>query len=278
MNDCAPRPRRLPRWDCQQSLSTPREKAIVANSLAGELTTYLSWLPKDRFALTDPSANALLVKTISLVGNPAAAVGRSIPAKGIDNTSVVVHLIPTTRIVRDLLDGGHVLLVFSRVTTPAAPDLGVIRGLFDLTAAEARVATSLTEGLSPTEIALQNGVSVETVRSQIKSYARQDWAQQTSATCCAACGAWRPSEDLSATGKKFRLSTRRKGGFRFDIFDVASNPAGRLGRRGFSLSCHPSKKGEAFYGPSRLKRLCGYGTILPMPCRGRIPHLGDDID
>jgi DNA-binding CsgD family transcriptional regulator len=48
------------------------------------------------------------------------------------------------------------------------PDLAVLRELFSLTPAEARVAGKLVVGRSVEEIASEAGISIETVRTQIK--------------------------------------------------------------------------------------------------------------
>jgi DNA-binding NarL/FixJ family response regulator len=51
---------------------------------------------------------------------------------------------------------------------PSAPDAALIRGLFDLTAAEARVASGIAEGLTVKQIANRSRVAPGTVRDQIK--------------------------------------------------------------------------------------------------------------
>jgi DNA-binding CsgD family transcriptional regulator len=50
-----------------------------------------------------------------------------------------------------------------------SPDPLVLEGLFDLTTAEARVARAISVGQSVNTIAAENSVSLETVRSQLKS-------------------------------------------------------------------------------------------------------------
>lgn len=52
---------------------------------------------------------------------------------------------------------------------PCAPDRVVIQGLFDLTAAEARVASRVAEGLALDQIPERRGVALATMRSQVKS-------------------------------------------------------------------------------------------------------------
>jgi len=54
-------------------------------------------------------------------------------------------------------------------STGALPDTDLIQNLFDLTPAEARIARSIAEQQTAEDMAQQFGVSVDTVRTQIKS-------------------------------------------------------------------------------------------------------------
>jgi DNA-binding CsgD family transcriptional regulator len=146
-----------------------RGKVIAANGLIEELRSHLVWRPKDRIALIDPGANELLRCAIAEVADPAAASVRSFPAKGTADNPAVVHLVPATGEARDLFEGGFGVLVVTPLAAPSAPDLALIQGLFDLTAAEARVASGVTEGLTLDQIAERHGVALGTVRTQIKS-------------------------------------------------------------------------------------------------------------
>ncbi|RTL89338.1 MAG: helix-turn-helix transcriptional regulator [Hyphomicrobiales bacterium] len=144
-------------------------KVLSANALIQALSSYLTWLPKDRIALVDPAANALLRRALADLRSPAATSVRSFPAKGVTETPVIVHLVPATGQARDLFDGGFGILAITPLAAPCAPDRALLQGLFDLTAAEARVASRVAEGLALDEIAEQHSVSVGTVRSQVKS-------------------------------------------------------------------------------------------------------------
>lgn len=146
-----------------------RGKVLAANAPIEKMNSHLVWLPRDRIALVDPTANALLRRAIGDIGDPAATSVRSFPAKGAANDPVVFHLIPTTGGARDLFGGGFGVLVLTPVAAPAAPDVALIQGLFDLTAAEARVASGVAEGLSLDQIAERHGVALGTVRTQVKS-------------------------------------------------------------------------------------------------------------
>ena len=56
------------------------------------------------------------------------------------------------------------------MSDPAAQSLAsILDRLFGLTRAEARVANSLVQGLSPKDIAAASGVALGTVRTQLKS-------------------------------------------------------------------------------------------------------------
>ncbi len=146
-----------------------RGKVLAANTFVEGMTSHLVWLPGDRIALIDPAANALLQRALADIGDPAATSVRSIPTNGTANDPVVFHLVPTTGGARDLFGGGLGVLVATAVAMPSAPDLALIQGLFDLTAAEARVASGVAEGLSLDQIAKRHGVALGTVRSQVKS-------------------------------------------------------------------------------------------------------------
>jgi DNA-binding CsgD family transcriptional regulator len=146
-----------------------RGKALAANSLIEEMKSHLIWLPKDRIALTDSNADTLLRRSIGAISDPAAISARSFPAKGRTGRTVIVHLIPATGGARDLFEGGFAVLALTPVAAPCAPDAALIRGLFDLTAAEARVASGVAEGLSPEQIAERHGATRDTVRHQLKT-------------------------------------------------------------------------------------------------------------
>lgn len=145
-------------------------KVLAANALIEEMSSHVVWLPEDRLALTDTTATALLRQAVARIREPAATSVRSFPAMGATMSEpVVVHLVPTTGRASDLFGGGFGLLVITAVVAPDAPDAALIRGLFDLTPAEARVASGITEGLSVNQIASRNNVASETVRAQIKA-------------------------------------------------------------------------------------------------------------
>ena len=145
-------------------------KVLAANSLIETMTEFVIWKSGSRVAFVDQSATTMLERAIAGLKSPASNDVRSFPVKSqIHGTLAVAHLIPTTGEARDLFDGAFGVLVLTPVTQSHSPALTLIRGLFDLTPAEARVASAITEGLSVDEIAARHTVSYETVRAQVKA-------------------------------------------------------------------------------------------------------------
>ncbi|WP_308515707.1 helix-turn-helix transcriptional regulator [Sphingomonas flavescens] len=82
---------------------------------------------------------------------------------------MVVHVIPLTGRAREVGDSDGVLLLVANGTNRLLPDQNLLRLLFDLTPAEARVARAITEGATIEHIARTGGTSAMTVRTQLRS-------------------------------------------------------------------------------------------------------------
>jgi DNA-binding CsgD family transcriptional regulator len=76
--------------------------------------------------------------------------------------------VPIKRTANDIFGRSYALLVATPVTAGRAPPVELLRSLFDLTPAEARVARGLAAGESLDDIAENGGVSRNTVRSQLQ--------------------------------------------------------------------------------------------------------------
>lgn len=143
-------------------------RVLAANSILQAMRDHIAWLPGNRVALHDPGAGALLKSTLEEAFSRGQVTGRSFAAQGLHGAEpVVVHVVPLSGQGRELFDGGLLMLALNPIGADA-PDATLLQGLFDLTAAEARVATALIEGLSANDVSRLHGVSVATVRSQIR--------------------------------------------------------------------------------------------------------------
>lgn len=143
---------------------------LAANSLADNLSSYILWRTNDRIALLDRTANALLERAVADLGYPSRASVRSIPIRATASAeAAIVHVIPTTGTARDFFGGGFGILAITKLQAPGPLDIGLVQGLFDLTSAEAKLASGLAEGLTLDGIAGRYGISFETVRSHLKA-------------------------------------------------------------------------------------------------------------
>lgn len=111
-------------------------------------------------------ASALAVKSRLLTGASNCSI--LIPADE-DHRACIVHLVPVKRQARDIFSGAAFLLIVTPLASPQAPSSEILNGLFDLSPAEARTAQGLVGGKSIDEVALANGLSRETIRTQLKS-------------------------------------------------------------------------------------------------------------
>jgi DNA-binding CsgD family transcriptional regulator len=146
-------------------------KVLVANDLIQHSNALVSWQPNDRVLLVDRAARPLFDRAVATLRNPSESAVRSIGVRGPDDAdAAVIHVIPATGWARDFFGGGFGLIVATPLAREAGPiNFELLQGLFDLTAAEARVAGAVADGLGPREIADRAGVSYETVRSQVRS-------------------------------------------------------------------------------------------------------------
>lgn len=73
---------------------------------------------------------------------------------------MIVHLLPLGRAAREILGLGDTIVVVTRLDPgSSAPIPAILTNLFDLTVAEARLATALFSGLSLRQAAERCGVT-----------------------------------------------------------------------------------------------------------------------
>jgi DNA-binding CsgD family transcriptional regulator len=91
----------------------------------------------------------------------------------------VLHLVPARRDAVGMFDNVHLFAILANPDNHALPDADIIAALFDLTPAEARVARAVAENRALAELAQEWGISVETIRSQLKRvFAKTSTARQ----------------------------------------------------------------------------------------------------
>ena len=144
--------------------------AVSANALMDGLAVPVAWRAQGRVALElDKAADRLLAEAVAGLGRAGAAAVRSFAVRGADGApAVVAHVLPLRGAGQDVFSRGAALVVFTPLVMPDAPPSDLIRSLFDLTPAEARVACGLTAGEDLDRIAARGGTSRTTVRTQLR--------------------------------------------------------------------------------------------------------------
>ncbi|MGX5723283.1 helix-turn-helix transcriptional regulator [Shinella zoogloeoides] len=146
-------------------------RMLAANGLMHPLVPSLILDRRDRVMLRHPESDQLLVRALkslseSLVERQVMSI--PVPANE-EQDACVVHVIPVRNNGRDLIPGGLCILAVSIVSSLAVPDSSLLRGLFDLTPGEARVARHVANGVAPKDIDELVGTSANTVKTHLKA-------------------------------------------------------------------------------------------------------------
>ncbi len=92
----------------------------------------------------------------------------AVPARG-EHVPLVLHIMPTRGEARQIFGDETALLLVTRLVGKPVPPTGLLRALFDLTPAEARVASAMLEGRSSREMAGDFAIGSETVKTQVNA-------------------------------------------------------------------------------------------------------------
>jgi DNA-binding CsgD family transcriptional regulator len=147
-----------------------RGKVLAANESIEVLDGYLAWRAFDGVTPRDPESVRLLREAIAAIRADGAPAVRSFPIRGNGDLPVMIlHLVPIRLAAQDVFPRGAAALVLTPVTVPEAPPVELVRSLFDLTPAEARVARSVASGATAEAMSTAFGVSLATVRTQVRA-------------------------------------------------------------------------------------------------------------
>ncbi|WP_354043205.1 helix-turn-helix transcriptional regulator [Devosia sp. UYZn731] len=133
-----------------------------------------------RLAARDRHIDKLLQAALPGPGQTSQPEVRSFPMRRSEgDPAIVVHIIPLHRSASDIFDSGAAIVAVTGYSvTGNLPSDTVLRGLFDLSVAEAGIATELSAGKTVKEIALLRGVSLATVRTHLAQIFRKTGTNQ----------------------------------------------------------------------------------------------------
>lgn len=143
---------------------------IEANTWAEALSGQLRIGAGDRLTLADKRAQEMLETNLKAMHTTPGAGRCTFPLRDdLGAATRVLHLIPITRTAHDIFGQSFALLLATPVSSDRAPSIGLMRSLFDLTPAEAKLAQSMAGGRTLEDAAADHGVSINTVRNQLRA-------------------------------------------------------------------------------------------------------------
>lgn len=113
-----------------------------------------------------PSDSQLAVAIKKLVKENAGSSIAISDAEG--GAPIALHLVPIAGDARDIFEMSSGMAILSAAENGLLPNADLLQSLFDLTPAEARVARAIGGARSVQEIAIEQGVGIETVRTHLK--------------------------------------------------------------------------------------------------------------
>ena len=144
-------------------------KILAANHQIETLTDCVRFRAQDRMSLKDSAADTVLRGIIEAFPRSDASPAQSFPLRDAEGRALrVAHVVPIRRSARDIFVRCAAVIILAPIGAPHAPPVELVRSLFDLTPAEANVARSLVGGDTVEMIATSGGVSLRTVRSQVR--------------------------------------------------------------------------------------------------------------
>lgn len=155
---------------------------ISTNALFETLGDVLCAAAFGRMVAGDREVDRLLQAALPGPGRALPPQIRSFPVPRKEGRrAVVVHVIPLLRSASDIFESGSAMVAVTGYDMDGnVPTDAVLRGLFDLSAAEAGVAAELARGNTVQEVAQQRGTSVATARTHLAQIFRKTGTRQQS--------------------------------------------------------------------------------------------------
>ena len=156
-----------------------RVNATAEQMLGSDLT-----VSRGRIHSIDPKATEILNRSIrALLWNSAAPVVPPVIFPKVGGGKLVIYPMRLPGLTDSPLSAFHAILVVADTDAPRALHAATLRAAFDLTAAEARLATAVADGQDIASFAAAARLSKETVRNQLKAvFAKTGTGRQSELT------------------------------------------------------------------------------------------------
>lgn len=180
-----------------------RGRMKAANALMSPLVpTYIADR-RDRVTLRHAPSDRLLADALDSGSGKGTVMSVPVPAHD-DRPASVLHIVPVAGRGRDLFPNGLNILAVSFAGSTGLPDSRILRGLFDLTPAEAKVASQVAAGLSPVEVVKASGMTSNTVKTHLKAVYRKTGVEHYGELVRLLCGMGMDDVAISGASADFR--------------------------------------------------------------------------
>lgn len=144
-------------------------RAVAANAGFADSAACVGIGARDQVQFKAPAAQSMFLEAL-LRPASLAQTGRSIPVAGTaESAPLIAHVLPLKLAGLDVFTGAVSILYLTPLTRQSSPAPELLQALFDLTPAESRVASLLVDGGSVDAITKLQGISANTVRTQLKA-------------------------------------------------------------------------------------------------------------
>lgn len=134
-----------------------------------ELEPAVQWNAPGRLRLSDRVADQMLADALAALAFRSDECVRSFAVRdALGTPRHVAHLVPVRRSAHDVFGDSYALLMLLPVASDRVPSATLMKSLFDLTPAEARIAGGIARGDTAETLARDGDVAISTVRSQIR--------------------------------------------------------------------------------------------------------------
>ena len=157
-------------------------RVMIANALFEGLSSLFLPTAFGGMAIADAEANRLFQQAVVAARNDLEPTVRSIPVQGVKSRPpMVLHMLPLRRSAHEIFSGADILVAATALSASSlVPSPTLLAGLFDLTPAEARLATALSQGHVLKAAAIGSNITEKTARTYLERiFAKTGTRQQS---------------------------------------------------------------------------------------------------
>ncbi|MBN9219128.1 MAG: helix-turn-helix transcriptional regulator [Mesorhizobium sp.] len=161
---------------------TSTGRALAVNTLLEAMPAVFRPAAHGTISIGDAEANGLFQRAVEAMRRRVDASVRSIPLQARDDRPpLIIHLLPLQRSAHDIFGGGDILIAATALSASSmVPSPTLLTGLFDLTPAEARLASTLSQGVALKDAAAGSKITIKTARTYLERiFAKTGTRQQS---------------------------------------------------------------------------------------------------